>query len=151
MTPRIWKFERSSNFHVRGVTSDYIDQTYFSLGRHKPPPPTLTFAQQNSKPRDPDMIRGYTDISLGCPTKFFYLSFPELWCRQHEKKNFAPLKNCGGASKPTYSDELHHGEFNYAIILLNFLATFIFIATSFFKNFNKIIFCFDIDPKNDGG
>ena len=34
VTPRAWKFERSENFHVRGVTSDYVgimDFFIFSL------------------------------------------------------------------------------------------------------------------------
>ena len=71
--------------------------------------------------------------------------------RNLKKKNFAPPKNCGAVSKPKYSGEFHHGEFIYAIILLNLLATFLFIATSFSKIFNKNIFFLVIDPKISGG
>ena len=47
------------------------------------------------------MIRGYIDITFGCPTKFFYLSFHELWFCQHEKNNFLdPLKTAEGPQNP---------------------------------------------------
>ena len=62
-----------------------------------------------------------------------------------KKKNFAPPKNCGGASKPKYSGELHHGEFESTVILLNLLATF-FLSQHLFQNFS-INFFLILTPK----
>ena len=68
-----------------------------------------------------------------------------------KKKIFAPPKNCGGASKLRYSDELHHYEFIYARILLNLPSTF-FLSQHLFPKFSiNFFFKLDIDPIISGG
>ena len=47
-----------------------------------PPPPTSS----NSTKAQIYVFRGYTDIKIGFPTKFFCLIFPLFWCQKHEKK-----------------------------------------------------------------
>ena len=49
---------------------------------------------------DPDMLKGYTEIIIGFEIKFFNPSFPELWYRQYEKKNFCTLKSAEGPQNP---------------------------------------------------
>ena len=94
------------------------------------------------------MIRGYTDISFGLPTKFFYPSLNELRCRQHEKNNFLHLlKTAGGPQNPRI-------RMNYILTSLRICRNltllagyFFFIASSFLKIFNKIFFVVEYRPQ----
>ena len=81
------------NIDIRGVMKYYMEITYFLVWSQKPLLPTQPCPSQRPPTQQPPpnlkkyryLSRGHTHINIGFSTKFFCLSFPELWGQQHEK------------------------------------------------------------------
>ena len=116
-------------------------------------PPSLPLPHLNFLPALHEIqiwLGGTLTLVSAFQRNFSIPNFKKLVCRLHEKKFFTLLKNCREASKPTYSDELHHAEFESTIILRNLLATF-FLSQHLFQKFSiKFFLLLDIDPKISG-
>ena len=134
VTPRIWKFEQSSNFNVRSVTSHYISQTYF----WDLLPPHLNFLPAN---HDTQIWLGGT-LTLISAFKLIFSTPVSLsyGVGNMKKKIFVTPKNCGrGLITDVFGWIISLWALEYTVIVLNLIDAF-FLSQDLYQNFSIIFF-----------